>query len=377
MPRATPRFLAEVRRSHTVYSYCDVISPTNEIKRLPAVDGEVSVDRSAEYRRAARIDCIDPLGIFVPEGTSGILTPFGTEVRPYRGVEYADGTIEVYPLGVFRLARVTLTESSSSAANSGVRIALEMYDRSRTIARDKFTNVYTVPSGTNILTAIKLILGRTFADLEYDSITTPLATTAPQVYDTSDDPWQAVTKLAASIGCEIYFDTEGRVVIAPPTDIDALPAPDFTYIEGKRSTMMDLQSVFSDEPGFNGVIVTGESPGDEKPPVRAEAWDNEPSSPTYRLGPYGEVPMFITDSNVKTTADAQKMADSLLKQQIGFAAQLTITSWVNPTLEAGDVVEVQRPKMNVAGLYVVDSFNVPLRKDGAQRLGLRTKRQVS
>lgn len=376
MPRATQRFMDAIRLSHTVYSYCDVISPNQETMRLPVVDGEVTVDRTAQYRRATRVDCIDPEGVLIPIGASGILTPFGTEIRPYRGIQYLDGTTEVYPLGVFRIAKVTLTESSSSAGNSGVRIAIDAYDRSRTISRDKFTNVYEVAAGTNLLTAIQLILGRTFIDLEYDAISTALVTTAPQVFGTSDDPWEAVVKLAQSMGCEIYFDTEGRVVVAPPTDIDALPSPDFTYIEGQRSTMMDLSAVFTDEPGFNGIVVTGESPGDEKPPVRAEAWDDEPTSPTYRLGSYGEVPMFLTDNNVKTEEDAQRVADAMLKNQIGFAAQLSISSWVNPALEAGDVVEVRRPKMHVAGKYIVDAFNVPLRKDGTQNLKLRNKREV-
>jgi len=377
MARATDRFLEEVRRSHTVYSYVDVISPTNEIRRLRVIDGEINVDRTAQFRRAGRIDCIDVDGSFIPQGTSGILTPFGTEVRPYRGVKYSDGTIEVYPQGVFRIAQATFTESSSSAANSGIRISLSMFDRSRTVSRDKFTTNYTIAAGTNLIDAIKAILARTFDDLTYDSITTGLVTTAPKVYAPNDDPWAAVTELAKSLGCEIYFDTTGWVVISPPTDVDALPAPDFTYIEGHKCTMIDLGLSFSDDPGFNGVIVTGSSTADELPPVRAESWDNEPSSPTYRKGPYGEVPQFVSDSNVKTAADAQTMADSLLKGQIGFASQLTVSAWVNPALESGNVIEVERARLGVTGLYTVDAFNVPLRKDGTQNLKLRTRRTAS
>lgn len=376
MARATNRFLAEIKRSHTVYAYVDVISPNQEVKRLPAVDGEVNVDRTAEVRRGARIDCIDVDGTLVPDGNSGVLTPFGTEVRPYRGVKYSDGTIEVYPLGVFRLSAATVTESSSAGGSAGVRIALSMFDRSRTVSRDKFTNTYTVAQGTNIMAAIKLILARTFPNLEYDAISTALTTTAPLVYNTGDDPWKAATDLAKSLGCELYFDVDGQVVVAPPTDIDSLPAPDFTYIEGASSTMTDLQAVWSDEPGNNGVIVTGESVGDEKAPVRAESWDNEPSSPTYRLGPYGEVPLFVTDNNVKTVADAQIMADSMLKGMLGFSSQLNVTAWVHPALEAGDVIQVERAKLNITGLYTIDSFSIPLRKDGTQVLKLRQRRTV-
>jgi hypothetical protein len=252
-----------------------------------------------------------------------------------------------------------------------------MFDRSRTVSRDKFTTNYTIATGTNILSAIKLILARTFPDLEYDAVSTAMVTTAPKVYAPNDDAWEAATELAKSMGCEIYFNVNGWVVIAPPTDIDALPAPDFTYIEGARCTMVDLQKTYSDEPGFNGVIVTGSAPGDELPPVRAEAWDLEPSSPTYRLGPYGEVPQFINDTNVKTVAECQAMADSLLKAQIGYSSQLTIAAWVNPAMEAGDVIQVERARMMVTGLYTVDAFNIPLKATGVQNLKLRTRRVVS
>jgi hypothetical protein len=374
MARATNRFLQEIRRSHIVYSYVDVISPSQETQRLRVVDGDINVDRTAAIRRAGRLTCIDPERKLVPVGNSGILTPFGTEIRPYRGVKYSDGTEEVYALGVFRLAGSTFHETNTTA---GVSISLNMYDRSRTVSRDKFITTYVVAAGTNIVNAIKLILGRTFDDLEYDSIATSLTTTSPKVYATNDDPWTAVTELAKSIGCEIYFDFEGRVIIAPPTDIDALPSPDFTYIEGTGCTMIDLQAEYADDPGYNGVIVEGGSTGDELPPVRAEAWDMEPSSPTYRYGSYGEVPLYSQDTNVKTLADAQAAADALLKGHIGFSGQLTISSWCNPALEAGDVVQVERSAMNITGLYTVDAFNVPLRKDGQQNLKLRTRRLAS
>jgi hypothetical protein len=291
-------------------------------------------------------------------------------------VRYSDGTTEVYPLGVFRLSDASFDESASVSGGAGIGISLSMYDRSRTVARDKFINVYTIPKGTNIITAIKRIIDRTFPGIDYDSVSTSQTTSEPKVFDASDDPWASVVELAKSVGCEIYFDVEGSVVIAPPTDVDASPSPDFTYIESQKSTMTSLKKSFSDEQAFNGVIVTGESPGDDKPPVRAEAWDLEPSSPTYRYGPYGEVPDFVTDTNVKTVADAQRNADSILRKHLGAPSQLSCSSWTNPALEAGDIVQIERVRMGVTGLYTLDAFNIPFRKDGTQNLTVRSRRTV-
>jgi hypothetical protein len=377
MARATQKFLDEIRRSHRVFSYVDAISPTQEVKRLVVIDGDVTVDRTAQFRRGLTLNCIDPTNEFVPQGDTGLLTPFGTELRPYRGVQYDDGTVEVYPLGVFRLSDSDFVDSSTSAASSGVRISLKAMDRSRTVSRDKFTTNYTIPTGTNLIDAIKLILARTFDDLTYDAITTGIVTTGPKILTPEDDPWDAVTALAKSCGCEIYFNVDGWVTIIPPTDIDALPAPDFYFIEGQRTTLLELRRTYSDANAYNGIIVTGASASDELPPVRAEAWDMEPSSPTYRLGPYGEVPLPVSDTNVKTTADAQAMADSLLKGQVGAAAQLSLSSWTNPAIEAGDVIEVERPLMYVSGLYTVDAFNIPLQAAGTQSFKLRTRRTVA
>ncbi|MFE7037275.1 hypothetical protein ACFU9Y_44005 [Streptomyces sp. NPDC057621] len=42
-----------------------------------------------------------------------------------------------------------------------------------------------------------------------------------------------VADLATSLGCDIYFDVEGGVAIASPTNIDALSSPDFQYMQGQ------------------------------------------------------------------------------------------------------------------------------------------------
>ncbi len=371
--RATARFLNEIRRSHRVISYVDVTSPSNEFVRLPFTDGDVKVDKTASVRRSFTGTCLDLTGNITPDEPTDLLTPFGTTLRPYRGVQYADtGAVEVMPLGIFRLSK-----SNVADAGGGVTIALEAYDLSRTVARDKFADVYVVPTGTNLVQAIKDILARTFDDLQYDAISTTMVTTQPIVYDANDDPWEKAGDLATSMGCDLYFDVDGWVVLAPPVDINALPTPDFTYIEGQRTTLLDLNKSFSDEPGYNGVVLTGESPGDELPPVRAVAWDEDPSSATYHLGPYGEVPQFVTDNNIKTVQDAQNTADQLVKNVLGFSYQLSITSWVNPALEGGNVVQVERAKSKVTGLFAVDAFNVPLAASGTQGLTLRAKRTTA
>lgn len=373
MEIATAEFLAEIRRSHHVYSYVDVVSSSQEVKRLSATGGGVTEDATAEIRRRCSITVVDATGDLTPRGVQDLLTPYGTELRPYRGVIYADGTVEVMPLGVFRISQVDVDDSVGGSPD----IRIEAYDRSRKIIRDKFDEPYPVAEGTNVVDAIKALIERTYPDAEYDAISTTMTTTAPLVYDANTSPWDAVNQLAISVGCEVYFDARGRVVIAPPADIDALPAPSFTYVEGRGCTMTNISSKFTDDPGFNGIVLTGESVGDETPPVRAVVWDDEPTSPTYHLGPYGEVPDFVTDPNVKTAEEAENAARSLLQGRLGFSDQLSITAWPNPAQNAGDVVQVERERSGATGLYAVDSITTPLSAKEAGTMTVRKKRTIS
>lgn len=373
METATDEFLAEIRRSHHVVSYVDVVSSTGEVQRLPATGGGVTEDATAEVRRRCTLSVVDSTGLLTPKSEADLLTPYGTEVRPYRGVRYADGREEVMPLGVFRISTVDVDDSVGGSPD----INIEAYDRSRAVARAKFDQPYTVAKATNLVTAIKAIIELTYPDAQYDAISTTMVTSAPLVFDANTSPWAAATQIAQSLGCELYFNAVGRVVIAPPPDVDALPGPDFTFVEGTGCTMTNIKSRFTDDPGFNGIVLTGASLGDEKPPVRVVVWDSEPTSPTYYLGPYGKVPDFITDENVKTDAEATNAAKSLLQGYLGFSDQVSITSWPNPALTAGSIVQVERQRSGVTGLYSVDVITTPMSAKDPSALTVRRKRGVS
>lgn len=363
--RVSDRFIEEISGSHTVYSYVDAHGPNREVVRLKVFTGSVNVDRTAQYRRSMTCTLVDPDGELTPSGAAGLLTPYGTELRPYRGVQYSDGTTEVVPLGAFRLSQNAVIETAAlnnpnGGSYTGITMTLSAFDRSRKIARDKFTAPYPIAIGTNIIVAIQQILGRTFANLQYDAISSSVVTTSAQVFSVGDDPWVSATALAASIGCDLYFDAWGTVVIAPTPSIHDLSSPDFTYIEGVQNTMTDLGATYTDDPGYNGVVVTGASVGNTTTAVQATAWDDHPASPTYYLGEYGKVPMFVNDPNISTAAQAQNAASAQLAALLGTSAQLTATASTNPSYEAGDTVAVVRSPMNVAGLYLLDAFTVPM-----------------
>jgi len=91
---------------------------------------------------------------------------------------------------------------------------------------------------------------------------------------------------------------------------------------------------------YNGVIATGEGP-EIATPVRAEAWDDDPTSPTYRYGLFGQVPYLYSSSLLTTQAKAQAAADAKLAQLLGKSTSLSWSQIVHPGLAPLDVVEVE------------------------------------
>lgn len=364
--QASARFLAALGTSYQTYEYVQVTSPNNQVATLHVTVGSVTADRTAAYRRTCQITCFDPDGTLINSATgtsSALLTPFGSGsiVRPYSGIRYSDGTTEVYPLGVFNISEVDIVESDPTT-DSGLSINITGYDPSRRIDRNKFTGTYVIATGTLITTAIQTLVNRTLPGTVFSATTSGMTLPYPLTYAVGDSPWAAIQDLSTSVGCETYFDVNGVCVTCPPADIGALSSPVMSYVEGQQCSMTDITSTYTDDPGYNGVIVIGASPATGAAAVQGVAWDTNPASPTYYLGDYGQVPQIVNDTNITTVAGAQASAAALLNSQLGFVRQLSVTGMGpgNPALDVDDSVLVVRSNVAVDGMAVVDAVTVPM-----------------
>lgn len=357
-----------------MYSYADLVTPTNQTIRLMVTAGSVTIDQTADTRRSCSVTVVDPTGALTPLSSTSPLAPFGSVLKLYRGVKYTTGPLagsaETVPLGVFRISQAT-------TAHTGVGIPavqISAFDLSRTIARDAFTQPYTISSGTNCVQAIQTLINRTVPNVTYDVFTSTVTTAADATYDSTTTPWSVIQTLAQAAACEVFFTATGGVRIAPAVDVDHLPSPVFSFVTGPDCTVTELDVAFTDQPGYNGVIVIGQSAGSSTPPVRSVAWDTNPNSATYYLGPYGQVPQVVTNSNVTTQSDADAAAASALNLVLGFLSQLSVTSLVNPALDVDDVVAVQDPVSGVNSSYAIQALTIPLDSGSTMSVTLRQKR---
>src|SRR6478752_3607128 len=153
----TSNFLAEIVKSHTPVAKAQLMQRGSLLyDDIPIISGTITDDSTALIRRRAQLeiaaeDSIMALLSQTPPGNGG-LWPLGNEIKVYAGVQYSSGTYEWVPQGVFRIAKPVIKD------NGTVSISMDTYDRSRSVSRARFTNVYTVAAGTNYATAIKNLI---------------------------------------------------------------------------------------------------------------------------------------------------------------------------------------------------------------------------
>jgi hypothetical protein len=366
-------FLKAVVTSHKVKVNVAILGSDGAALTTPlyVTGGNVSVDGAAAIRRICDLTLVDPTGALIPQSGTGIgpLAPYGIEIKISRGVQFTDESIELAPLGVFRVSANSVKESDSASQT----LSIHGYDRSRTIARNKLTVEYIIAADTNYVTAIiDLLTSGWIGPRALQVLATPTAAVTPLlILEVGADPWAKAQEMAAAIGYELYFNGNGAVVLQPV--LSPAESAVVKYSEGPASVLLDLNASLDDEDGYNGVIITGESTSIAVP-VRGEAWDSDPMSPTYYLGPYGRVPVFETSPYVVTQMAADAAARARLQVLLGRSQQVGFSIVPNPAHEPGDVITVTRLKSGVSADYQLMAFDVPLLPTDNMPLVLSNKR---
>ena len=357
---------------HIVVSKAEVWASDQKLQEIDIAAGSVQVDSDSAVRRTCEITLITSreTNNLVPDNDFDVITPFGNELRLYRGVEYSSGTQEYVPLGVFVITEVMVADT-----NEGVTIQLKGEDRSIKVSRNKWTEPYEIATGSLEDSLTDLLKDR-FADVEIAFPATNVTNLKIVLgLETDNDPWKDAVELAEIVGYDLYFDQNGvvRMNQFPTLDGSVVVA---TFIEGDGTTITSLNRNISTKSTYNGVVMTTEGT-DVVTPLRVEIWDENPASPTYRFGIFGEVPVFIETSLIATEDEAIRAAESLLNIYVGSQEIIEWQSLVDPTLDANDVVYVKSVGSKVDRLVIIDSIIIPLTPEGSMSANARTVRVVT
>lgn len=364
-------FKTTVRKSHLTTVKVEIYDTSNGtiLSTASPIAGEVTIDNRRSVRRECTLEFVDTDGTLVPTNNlSSILLPFNREVKIYRGIVFGDGTEELVPLGVFIITSVDISESAQ-----GIKVAVKGSDRSLRLARAKFTNhEFYIEDGTAKETAIEQIL-----KFRYPQVQTIFPATnqvTPLLYptlDQSSDPWREALKIAESASMDLFFDENGIARMRPIPDPDKGFAV-AEYTDGTDSVLVQMNRSLSSDDSFNGVIFTGEGTN-LSIGVIGEAFDDNPSSPTYRKT-YGEVVKFMSSPTVLTVAEATEAAQAELKKVIGASEKITWDQIVNPAHDVYDLIKITRSPIGVDKILVIDAISIPLAATSTMNAVGRTRR---
>lgn len=361
MYQATADFIAAVQGSHTAVLKAQVVNNGDVLYDFTVVDGSASANGGDSIRRECSIELLDTNGNLMPKEAGDLLMPFGTEVQLKRGVRFTSGVEELIPWGLFRLDSFDATNSEE-----GLSITIGGYDRAF-MAQQLSSKPVIIQSGMKYEEAIaKMVASRINTA---DQLLMDTGYKTPTLFlKAGIDVWEEARNAAKSVGCEVYFDVIGNLVLAPMTP-DAMSV--ITYSPAAKNVMGISRAIQAD--GLpNGIVVIGEHSSLSRP-VRGEAWDLNPKSPTYRFGQYGEVIRTDSSEYVITDGQAKAMAQGTLERELGPYETLNIETVPNPAHDLNDVIYVEWPALGIAGYYVITDIDMPWSTADTMTLTARKK----
>lgn len=345
VPDVDSAFEAIIAGSHQVATRVDVLFNREAIAEgLPATDGSVTADRTAAIMSSCSVEIADPLR--VPVAADDILTPYGYELRVWRGVTVPGGSL-MAPLGVFPIQRSSVDGTTLLSSITG-------QDRSKLVSDAIFEDTYQIAAGTNYATAIQAVIEAGASGLTFlfpsTTFTTPLLTFGPD-----DNRWDVVRNMARNIGNEILFDGLGRCVMRAEPSFQDTPVGEISEGVNMLSATFDLDR----EPAHNRVVATSSNSSLDQV-FRGVATDNDPASPTYYFGPFGKKARPYSSPFLASNAQCESAAAAILASNLGVAKAVSVSALTDPRREPSDVVRVRRAALGLDELHIIDKLTIGL-----------------
>lgn len=332
------------------------------------INGEVTVD-STTIQRGGNVTLTNLADVLTPVEADSLLVPLRTEIRLWRGLYYHDRTAaetlfsaanpdnptdrEYVPMATLVVDDVESTWPSVTVTGSDRMSLMQIY---------RLKSELDIASGTVVTDLIQAVLSSRIPATRYATSIADMTDTSPTlIWDAQDPLGDRLCDLAASIGQTLYVDPMGTFVLGSPQTTDSNSV--WTFADGAESTLLPWpHDVTSGANAYNVVVVTGE-PQDSSVPVRGEAVNQDPNSALYAAA-VGEIPLFFSSPLMRTTAQANLAAQTILSRQ-GMSDLLSFEAAVHPALTTGDCVHVRSAHPQGLDMNVLlDSFRLPLRGIG-------------
>lgn len=361
------RFDAAIRSAHQMVTEVDILFGGEVIhENLAVVSGSVAQDIGARLYANGSVALAEPLKIGF-DATSP-LTPFGYEFAVRRGIVYADGTREMFGLGVFPIR-------TSNMSGLTLVTSLAGFDRSQRVSWARLEDDYQIAAGSNFGTAIQALIAAGVPDVEFSFASTTF-TTPGIVVPRQADRWEFAVDMARKVGYRLFFDGDGRCEFSPePDPAAAVPVDDFN--EGEGGVLVSVDIALDRTQGYNVVAVESVNATTDAV-YSGSAEDSDPASPTYVDGPYGRQPRFYSSPLIASDDQASAAAASILRANLGVPRSVDASVVPNPKRKPGDVITINRSRLGfVNEVQIIDRATHDLGPAGALQLSTRSRYEAA
>jgi alkaline phosphatase D len=293
-------------------------------------DGDVTYDGTSELWSTLRLETpgIDMATVrsTFPRLPTDPLAPYGgVELFIRYGVDLGAGGVLWTPLGYYRIQTPGQARAPFGTMRIDGRNRMAAIVEARLLSPRAFGENATL--GSVVQALIQGVLPGSIVVWDDNSDSDQLG----RLLVVEDSRYQAVKDIADSRGKIFYCDDEGVFRLESPPDEGVL------VWEPRVAASREITRTGV----HNAVKVIGQG-SDDQPLVSAVAIDNNPASPTYFFGTFGQVPLVHETATINNTVHAQEAAVGMLRRGLGAQHQITFASAVNPTL---------RPWQTVRGTY--------------------------
>ena len=444
---ASPRFIAALESGFNVALRIEIWTEnagtqlfSSQLSTVPnpnldlyILDGTVTYDKSQDIRSQFSMRLVSPNGTFIPDsGTRGdLLRPWGNEMHIYWGITFDDGSQEFVLMGMFRIARNAIEETSGAMV-----MTVTGYDRSRNISRNVVLSTWpqTVTQQFQInnqswASFIQIMCTDRWPQVQFNDTAANwnllsidkfdggingtgfgIGLAATPTFSQGTDLWSEARQYAQGCCGDVYFSRDGICTYVKDPNLNNMnaaftPDPVATFIEGSTAMFDKVSRTLDDSAAYNGCVVYGQGnvnsnaatvtsnfPINSGNPVGFDggpgewdnvkpAIDNDPSSPTYWYGPYGHVGHVVTSNMLVSQTQVDVYAVLMLILDLGAQESVSIPSAAaNPLLEVDDVILIKRTRLGLPAegvFYIISSITMPLTASGQMTLQVRQKRNLN
>lgn len=284
------------------------------------------------------------------------LTPYQTIANVKAGIQYGDGSREVFDIITGRVGRVERQDDGAVSA------------RVDDLAADVLGVRFTQPRNSEavtVLAQIRRLISEAVPTAAFgtDDVDNPGAMTPRLTWD--EDRGKALDDLSEALGARWYTLGNGDFVVRRyPYDVgtvvqDVRDGPQGLLVSGRPSLTRDGAA--------NSITVVVER-FDGGTPFRVTAQDDSPTSPTRFGGPFGMVTQVIKVQTPLTVGEATVYARAQLNAATALSSRWGVAMVPDYTLEPGDTVRLE--SRGVVSTQLIDTITYPL-TPGTMALGTR------